>query len=143
MSARKWRVNNAESAEFFNSAVLQAVLAGKTITYSIEVDKRSTKQQAALEIWCRGIAEALNDGGLSMQKVLEAKSVDIEWTGETVKSVLFRPILKAIAEVSSTADAGTKDYDVVRQTLTRHLGENLGVTCPPWPSRFSEGMEEG
>ena len=101
-------------------------------------EQRTTKQQAALEIWCRAVADALNDAGYDMQAVLAAKSVDVAWSGETVKAVLFRPILKAISEKESTADADTTEYDKVRHTLTRHMGENLGVVLPEWPSRFGE-----
>ena len=102
---------------------------------------RTEKQRKALEVACRELAKTLNDAGLDMKTVLSVKEVDVPWSQQTVKEVLFKPVLEAMTGKESTTEANTTDYDAVYHVLIRHLGEKLGVTAPPWPSHWTQAQD--
>jgi len=91
---------------------------------------RSSKQNNALHKGFQLLADALNDAGYEMKAVLAVKNVDVPWTKESVKEVLFRPIMEAMIEKESTTDLETTEVSEVWDVLVRHLGENFGVTVP-------------
>ena len=76
------------------------------------------------------MAQALNDAGYEMKEVLAAKSIDVPWTKESVKEVLFRPIMKAMYEKHSTTELERTEVSDVWDVLNRHLGEHFGVVVP-------------
>ena len=90
--------------------------------------KRTSVQNAALHKGFSLLAEALNDAGYEMKAVLAVKEVDVSWTKESVKEVLFRPIMSAMTEKGSTTELGKVEVSEVWDVLNRHLGENFGVT---------------
>lgn len=102
--------------------------------------QRTLKQNASLHKWLRMVSDTLNDAGLDMKAVLKPE-IDIPWTPESVKNHLWRPVQEVMTDKESTADANTRDYDAVRQTIVRHLGDKLGVVLPPWPDKFTEGQD--
>ena len=89
--------------------------------------KRTSVQNAALHKGFQLLAESLNDAGLDMKKVFEVKTVSIPWTKESVKEVLFRPIMSAMTEKGSTTELNTVEVSDVWLVLMRHLGENFGI----------------
>lgn len=91
-------------------------------------DKKITRQQMkALHLWFTMLADTLNDAGLDQRKTLKP-SVEIPWDGKAIKDRLFRPIMIAQIGVESTTQLETKDIDRLLNTITRHLGEQFGVT---------------
>jgi hypothetical protein len=96
----------------------------------------TSQQNKALHVGFQLLAEALNDSGYEMKAVLDVKTVDIPWSKETVKEVLWRPIQLAMTEKGSTTELGITEVSDVWDVLLRHLGENFGVTCP-FPSEDS------
>lgn len=113
--------------------------SGKPITLAIRDDEkpRTPAQNNALHKFCAMLAETLNDAGLDMRAVIK-QDVDIPWTRDTVKDHLWRPIQKAMTGKQSTTEVTTVEPSEIHRVLARHLGEKLGVTCPPWPSRFGD-----
>ena len=100
---------------------------------------RTDQQRKSLELWCRLLSEDLNAAGLDQRKVLKP-SIAIPWGQESVKQQLFKPILKAMTGLESTAEAETADYNKVYEVLCRHLSSRLGVTAPAWPDRNREDL---
>ena len=89
--------------------------------------KRTHQQNNALHKGFQLLAEALNDAGYEMKAVLAVKEVDVPWTKESVKEVLFRPIMSAMTEKGSTTELNTVEVSDVWLVLMRHLGENFGI----------------
>lgn len=106
----------------------------------IEIDikrkggKRTLSQNAALHLWCRMLADQLNDAGLDQRKVLKP-GVEIPWSGDAVKDRLWRPIQEALTGHKSTTDISTVDPTAIHETLCRHFADKFGVACPAWPTR--------
>ena len=84
-------------------------------------------QQNALHKGFELLATALNDAGYEMKEVLAAKSVDVPWTKESVKEVLFKPIMSAMIQKGSTTEMNKVEVSEVWLVLQRHLAENFGV----------------
>lgn len=90
-------------------------------------NQRTPRQNNALHLYFEMLAEALNEAGLDMKKMLKA---DIPWNAYNVKNELWRPIQEAQIGKKSTANLSTKDIDKVYETLNRLLGEKKGVHVP-------------
>jgi len=99
--------------------------------------KRTEKQQAAIEVYCRELANALNDAGFDMKKVFEVKQADVPWTQARVKEALWKPLQDAYLDKRSTTDLDTSEVSPVYEILNRHIAENFGVSVP-FPSYWNE-----
>lgn len=89
---------------------------------------RTILQNRALHLYFTQMADLLNEHGLDMRKVLKP-GVDIQWTSETVKEYLWRPVQKAQLLKKSTTELTTAEIDKVYETLNFHIG-NFGVHVP-------------
>lgn len=99
--------------------------------------QRTLTQNAAMHLFFGWLADALNDAGYDMRKTLR-NDIDIPWTPASVKEHLWRPIQIAMTEKQSTKDITTVEPTAIHEVLSRHLGERLGIQCPPWPKRDQE-----
>lgn len=88
--------------------------------------QRTTKQNRALHLYFKHLANELNDAGLDMRKTLKP-SIDIPWSAKTIKEYIWRPIMKAQLGKESTTEMTTKDIDRVLQTINRYIGGKFGL----------------
>ena len=93
--------------------------------------KRTSLQNRSEHKYFQLLADALNESGQDMRHVLK-ESVDIPWTMQSVKDLLFRPVAVAMYDVESTADLTTVQTQEVYNVLNRHTGQKLGVSID-WP----------
>lgn len=91
--------------------------------------KRSSKQQASIQIYSRNIASLLNDAGIPY-KVLIA-NLSIDHTEESIKNI-FREIGRAKFGKSSTSYLTTKECIECYEEFNRILSQ-FGIH-EPWPS---------
>lgn len=91
--------------------------------------KRTTRQNKALHVLFRLLAETLNEAGLDMRKTLKP-DIDIPWNDKTVKEYLWRPIQEAQLKKPSTTELTTKEIDAVFDTINKHLGQQFGLHVP-------------
>lgn len=101
---------------------------------------RTLSQNAALHLWFMWLATELNLAGYSVQLVLKEK-MDLDWSPDMIKELLWRPAQKAILKKKSTTELKKiEDIDKVYEHLNRHLGEKFGVHVPfPTNQQFQEG----
>jgi len=90
-------------------------------------DTRTLKQNRALHKYFSMLADVLNGAGLPIAKVIK---VDIEWSDESVKELLWRPIQRALVKKHSTTQLDKKELDEVYLVLNRALGERFGIHIP-------------
>ena len=96
--------------------------------------QRTPAQNNALHLGFKLIANALNEAGLDMRKVLKPE-VEIPWTTLSVKDHLFRPVMKAMTSKESTTElAKLGEIEGVWDTVMRFLGQNHGLDYIPFPS---------
>lgn len=101
---------------------------------------RTLKQNRALHLMFDILARDLNENGLDMRRTLKP-SIDIPWTGESVKEYLWRPVQQAQVNKKSTTELTTREIDEVFDTINRHLGTKFGIYVP-FPS-IETLLEEG
>ena len=87
-----------------------------------------------MHLYCGQLAEALNDAGLDMKRILDDE-VDIPWTKQSVKDHLWRPIQEVMTGKSSTTEPNTVEFSDVYKVLDRHISVKHGVSVA-WPDRF-------
>ncbi len=91
---------------------------------------RTSTQNNALHLWFEMLAKELNDSGNTVQLVLKQK-VELEWTKDIVKELLWRPAQKVILKKDSTTELKKlEDMDKVWEHLNRHIGEKFGIHIP-------------
>ena len=90
-----------------------------------EEKQRTIKQNRALHLLFNQLSEELNNAGLDMRKTLKP-TINIPWSGNSIKEYLWRPIMKSQLGKESTTELNTKDIDEVFETINRHLGEKFG-----------------
>src|SRR3990167_7484949 len=98
--------------------------------------KRTEAQNRALHLYFEMIAGALNQEGLDVRVVLQViaeKGVDMMWSKELVKELLWRRIQKKYLAKESTTQLETKDIDKIYDMLNKFLAENFHIT-QPFPS---------
>jgi hypothetical protein len=88
---------------------------------------RSDQQRKAIEVYCRELGEALNDGGFDMKIVFAVKTVDIPWNQERVKDLIWRQIQQAMFGKKSTTQLEKTEVSEIYEVVNRHIAENFGV----------------
>ena len=93
--------------------------------------KRTEKQQAAIEVYCRTISEAFNEKSLDMVTVLSQKAVDIPWTQYMVKELIFKKIeLVMTGKVSTTQLDKAEEISNIYDVMNRWLVDKFGISVP-------------
>ena len=94
--------------------------------------QRTSQQRKAIEVYCRGLATALNDAGLDQRAVLAKmrEGVEIPWSQDTVKDTLWRRIQVAILGKEATTKLDADEVSRVYDTLNRWTGSTFGVSIP-------------
>lgn len=93
--------------------------------------QRTLTQNSSLHLFFDLLAETLNDAGFDMKKTLKPE-VDIPWTGDLVKTHLWKPIQKSLLGKLSTTELTKIEVGQVYEVLNRYLGEKLAIHVP-WP----------
>jgi len=95
--------------------------------------KRTLQQNKAMHLYYSQLAEALNDAGLDMKKVLKPH-VDIPWTPASIKAHLWHPVQEAMLGKESTTALDTQQVSAVYDVLNRHISEKFGISVqfPRW-----------
>ena len=121
---------------YFNKLIPGQIIQVEIIKKKLKMKQRTLQQNKALHLYCKLLAESLNDAGLDMKKTLKPE-IDIKWTMQTVKDYLWRPIQKALLQKESTTELTTVDPTEIYETLNRHLSEKFGISVE-FPSYFKQ-----
>jgi len=98
-----------------------------------ETGVRTPDQNRALHKYFSMLADGLNEAGLNVQLILQ-KKLELDWTPNLIKEVLWRDIQMRLFGKESTKDLDkVSEIDLVHDTLTRHLGEKFEFENPPFP----------
>ena len=96
--------------------------------------KRTEAQNNALHLYFEMVAESLNHEGLDVRVVLQViaeKGVDMMWSKELVKELLWRNIQKKyLAKHSTTELDSIGEINQIYDMLNKFLGENFFITAP-------------
>jgi len=78
---------------------------------------RSGQQNKSIHVDCTLIADKLNDAGLGIKEVI---TIDVPWTMENVKNLLFKRIMLRMFNKKSTTKLDKNTGEIELNTTTSH-----------------------
>jgi hypothetical protein len=102
--------------------------------YEVElklIDERTSQMNKALHLWFREIAGVLNNSGFYIKELIKP---EVYWTPETIKEILFKPILKAVLNKDSTTKIKKDELDQLIDTVVLAFSKR-GVELPEFPCK--------
>lgn len=90
---------------------------------------RSLSQNSAIHLYREHLAQALNDAGYGMKKVLK-EEVDIDWNKDMVRRYIWLPIQKALFDKDTSADLTSDEVTKVWEHINRLISEKCGIHVP-------------
>jgi hypothetical protein len=135
MQGNIFTVNSETTLGFCQKKLAELFNEKKWFQIQFNFDKqRSDKQNSALHVYCRLLAQALNEAGYSYIVEINGKRSKIDWSMYSVKSYMWKPIQQAIANKDSSTKCSTKDYPEIYENLNRLTAERFGVSVA-WPTK--------
>ena len=101
-SGQGWIVDTTHKLEQFIDFINRSFADGKHNLYLIKDASRSVKQNNAMHVWFRQLAEQLNEAGHTMPHPFD-DDFELSFTEVRVKEILFKPIIEAMYDKKSTA----------------------------------------
>lgn len=123
--AEYWLVKNVFQLNQFIEYIKGELEAGRERSYEIKKETRTSAQNRALYAVCTRIAVALNDSGHELKHPFAG--FDIPWSKESVKELLFNPIMREVAGKQSSTKLERKELSLCMDALLRGLDQQLGV----------------
>jgi hypothetical protein len=100
----------------------------------MENNKRTISQNNSIHLYCEQVAEVLNDAGYDIAKVIKHAKIDIPWTKESVKEILWKTIQKSMFNKSSTTELNkNNEITEIWEVINRFLAK-LEIESIPFPS---------
>ena len=96
---------------------------------------RTLTQNRALHLYCRTVADALNDAGIEQALFFKA-GYQVPWNDRTVKDSIWRTVQTAMTGETSTTKPETSHYPAIYEVVNRKLADH-GIHVP-WPTREAE-----
>ena len=90
--------------------------------------QRTTLQNRALHKFFELLADSLNAAGYDLKTTLEAiGNAEVPWSKESIKEVLWRPIMVALINKHSTRELTTSEVDEVYIVVMENISRATGV----------------
>ena len=97
--------------------------------------QRTLQQNRALHLYLTWVSTALNEAGLTPEEVLKNFKIELEWTPEMCKEILWRTAQKRMFGKKSTTELSKQgEIDKIWEVMNRFLGERLHIESIPFPS---------
>jgi hypothetical protein len=93
------------------------------------IDIRTIRQNSALHLWFKQVADTLNESGMDM-RVFISQEIDIPWTPQTVKDHIWRPTQKLMTGKPSTTRLKKREIDLIYDVINKAIGERTGQHVP-------------
>ena len=131
-----WLIERPDQADHFKKSLDERVCNGELVTIALRSGRtRTSRQQAALEVWCGNVAQLFNESGITREvrsPVYKGGAIESEWKKHTVKDDIWRTMQMALTDKESTTEATTVDIATVYDALVLAFA-NKGIQLPPWP----------
>lgn len=95
------------------------------------MDTRTLQQNKATHLWCKQIANTLNNEGLVIQDVIK---INTKWDMIKVKEMIFKPVVKSLYTKDSTTKLNKDEFELIIDTVIKVMGSK-GITIPDFPNR--------
>ncbi len=136
MGGEGWTVNSDTSLANFFKHASKLYDKHKFVMFSWTTGRQRTAiQNSSIHVFCREIAEKLNNAGFETSvrsKALKGE-IEVPWTQISVKELIWRPVqMKLFPHKDSTVKLQRTEVSEVAEVITRYLGDrfNLHVAFP-------------
>ena len=98
--------------------------------------QRTSQQNRAIHLYLTWVSEALNGAGFTPEVVLKYFTMELEWTPELAKEVLWRTAQKRMLGKESTTELlkTSGEINLIYDVINRFLGERLKIESIPFPT---------
>lgn len=97
--------------------------------------ERTDPQNRSLHLYLTWLAKELNERGFTCKYILGTKTVELDWTMELAKDLIWRPIQIALIKKKSTTKLEkVGDIDTVYEHLNRFFSNEPFCFHIPFPS---------
>jgi hypothetical protein len=124
--SQTWRVHDKNTASFFVTYINDQVEQGIDRVYTIQKMDRTYRQNNALHLLFRNMAKALNDAGFEISHPFKP-DLEIPWSEESVKDLLYRPIITSYFKVERSSLLDTAQLSESMDILVDAVNRNTGV----------------
>ena len=135
--SESWIIEQEYQAKHLASRVAELIEAGQIASIRLTVGKtRTSRQQAALEVWCAAVADLFNELGITREvrsPIFKNDGLECAWAQHTVKDDIWRTMQQALTQKQSTTDATTLEIAAIYEELVKAFASRHGITLPPWP----------
>ena len=105
--------------------------------------QRSPQQRKAIELYCKQVADAMNDAGHSVQTAFTA---EVAISHENIKEHMFKVVMHSLyPDKTSTTELETDEVTNVYENMNRITAERYGVSMvfPSYESELNESLIKG
>ncbi len=119
----------------FKTKVATLLSKGSNVDLKEKRNTRTLQQNKAIHLYCEMIADVLNDFGITHSfKGIRGKELEVRFTMELVKEVIWRPIQMSLFDKKSTTELTTQEVTEIAQPLEKFIAENFAIDLP-FPSK--------
>ena len=95
----------------------------------------SAQQFSALHVYCQKLADLFNASGIDVKMLVNAikDGVNIWHTKDSIKELVYKPILAAVSNKESTTKQNTVDPGKVQAVIDKFCADRFGIIAPDWP----------
>ena len=114
-------------------AATVAINDGKKLTVEWRDDGITKSQFSALHVWCRQCSAYLNS--INMYRLSPVSGKRVPWTEIAFKEDVYKPVLAALTDKTSTKNQNTVEPDQIRLAITGHMATAYreNIQLPEWP----------
>ena len=127
--SQTWTVKNQDTAKFFIAYIEDQVEQGIDRVYTIQKMDRTYRQNRTIHLLFRRMAEALNEAGFEISHPFKP-DLEIPWSEESVKDLLYRPIITSYFKVDRSSLLDTAQLSESMEILVDAVNRNTGVYVP-------------
>ena len=127
--SQTWTVKNQDTAKFFIAYIEDQVEQGIDRVYTIQKMDRTYRQNRTIHLLFRRMAEALNEAGFEISHPFKP-DLEIPWSEESVKDLLYRPIITSYFKVARSSLLDTAQLSESMEILVDAVNRNTGVYVP-------------
>ena len=124
--SQTWTVKDKNTAKFFVAYIEDQVEQGIDRVYTIQKMDRTYRQNRTIHLLFRRMAEALNDAGFEISHPFKP-DLEIPWSEESVKDLLYRPIITSYFKVDRSSLLDTAQLSESMEILVDAVNRNTGV----------------
>jgi hypothetical protein len=123
LDKRRHNLEHPQGLVEFKERVEFYIKEGKIVELGMYQHTRSNLQNSSIHLYCKLIAEALNDAGYTNSKLsfYDGSIIEIPFTMEAIKNGLWREIQIALFNIKSTTKATSRMINEIIDVITDWL----------------------